>query len=777
MTNTLLERIMNKMNPLSETNNKKKVHNNDDDDDDDEDTTSQHSSKSRLNPIDEDAGGKQQQQQQQQQQQPLDDENDDNANDSIVITADSVYEFYVEHIFPAIMSSLPILLHRIWMDAMIGIGIAVHKFYLFLLPTWLREQYEYRQLLLAATATATTTGSSGNVLNQNGWLISPNVLAQQLWEHVHSNIRDVNATIADFMLQHFDSNNDGHISPHELINMTELLARLPHHNALSVHGGVGGGGGGNGSGGSGNGGGIPDYSFWAWFSREWPLMDWKVGVFIWQTFGGILLVIAVLSIVPGRFHAWSGKILRWPILGLTYALITVELIVYIVIRLGIRVAEALVATPKHRTLRRKMTEAKTYEEWYQYAAALDLSQKRDQWQKQVDDDGISSYQYNWALIKQLIRDMKEARDVKHDTMLALAVLQQCTRNNVGGIMSEDLFTKTYTGQPKFLVMEFIQEVTKTVHWVTDHTLAQDEEEQLQRVSMQQQDVAGATVTLEAYQKKLMYKSRKERDKVWRSLVALATLNFIGETKDDELNGSNERHTTTNIDENNDNNINDNVKSSNHDNSSSNNRMKDNSPQSPTQQSKMKDRTSPKTDQSNRDVVAAAAITTSDNPLEETDWIHPTVSNDKEGSTPRSRASSMGTNASTGGVAGPNNLYPMKGCHKDQLLAFLKRARAAYGRTALCLSGGSMMGLYHVGHLRGLMETNCLPNIVSGCSAGSVIGAILCTRNNEELARDLDPEVMGPKMKCFERTWPDRIVSVWKTGNLFSGDDWHRMIQW
>jgi hypothetical protein len=97
------------------------------------------------------------------------------------------------------------------------------------------------------------------------------------------------------------------------------------------------------------------------------------------------MVIAVLSIVPGRLHSWSGKILRWPVLGITYLLIGVELVVYIAIRIIIRVAETVFATPKHRALRRKMVTAKSYEEWYQYAAALDLSQKRDKWQQTISD--------------------------------------------------------------------------------------------------------------------------------------------------------------------------------------------------------------------------------------------------------------------------------------------------------------------------------------------------------------------------------------------------------
>jgi len=51
-------------------------------------------------------------------------------------------------------------------------------------------------------------------------------------------------------------------------------------------------------------------------------------------------------------------------------------------------------------------------------------------------------------------------------MMALAVLQQCTRKNVGGIMSDDLFSFTNRGEPKQVVSEFIDEVETTLQWVT-----------------------------------------------------------------------------------------------------------------------------------------------------------------------------------------------------------------------------------------------------------------------------------------------------------------------
>jgi len=202
---------------------------------------------------------------------------------------------------------------------------------------------------------------------------------------------------------------------------------------------------------------------------------------------------------------------------LTYSLIIVELMVYIVIRVAIRLAEILIAQPKHRTLRRKMAQATSYEEWYEHAAALDISQKRDRWQRTTS----GSSEYNWGLIRQLMQDMRTARE-KHDVLEAEAVLQQCTRKNVGGIMSEDLFSYTNTGEPKHLVKDFIDEVTKTLHWITDESIrvmreskSEDEREQLQ------------------YQRRLEQKVRGEKDRLWKAVVSWATLSLVGDEEHQE----------------------------------------------------------------------------------------------------------------------------------------------------------------------------------------------------------------------------------------------------
>lgn len=523
-----------------------------------------------------------------------------------------IYEYYANHLFPAVISSLPILFYQFAKDSQVWLRHLLQNVYEFILPK---------------------SGWSQIHAHRHEFL--------ELWEKAITNIPNTQhkQKVADFLLNHFDQNNDGHISTSELINMTELIARLQHikeqHSTESQ-------------------------SFLAWLSREWPLFDLKLGVFLYQTFGGLLLVITILSIVPGKLHRISGKILRWPILFITYLLITIELIVYIVIRLFIRIAETIFAIPKHRVLRQQMATSLSYDEWYNYASALDMSQKRDQWQETCNDSTM--YRYNWSLIRQLMNDMRHARE-NNDSLMALAVLRQCTRKNVGGIMSEDLFSFTNTGEPKYIVSEFVDEVANTLHWVTDDALGMsvsDPSEHEARVK---------------YERNLDKKTKDEKDKVWGLLTTLASMPF-GDDADSS-------------------------------------KAKKQSPQEILRQP---------------------------------------------------------SSSSSGNIPSPK-------FHRKQLIEFLKGARAAYGRTALCLSGGSMMGLYHLGHLQGLMETDSLPHIISGTSAGSVVASLVCTRTNEELRRDLVPELVGPRMKCFARSWPKRIKSLWKNGHMFSNDEWLDMIRW
>jgi hypothetical protein len=536
-----------------------------------------------------------------------------------VVDADSVYEFYKDNLFPAIRASLPVLFSRLGHDLYGHLQVGSQKVARFLLPGYRNGVWHAPQI--------------PNL---------PNIL--QLMEQAASN-----STIHDFMIRNFDTNHDGHISRAELLNMTEILAAS----------------------------GAYPQTWFQFLSTSWPLMDWKVGVFLWRSCGGLLLLIALMSLLPGRMHGILSKLLRWPVLGLTYFIIAVELSVYIVIRLFIRIIETTFANSKHRKLRHLMRHAKSYKEWYEYASGLDISQGRHLWRQQIHQE--TSCRYNWSFIKELISDLRKARATK-DSLMALAVLQQCTRKNVGGIMSEESFSFTNTGEPKFIVKEFVEEVAITLRWVTSRCLMEED-----------RDVA---VNEEEYDMKLQTKVRQEKKKIWGSVVAWATLNFETGTNEDKFEiPANSRHDPRKVSE--------------------------------------------------REIPASAPASPG------------TLSNDDS----------------------DRELNNLPAFHKEKTIAFLKRCRAAYGRTALCLSGGAMMGLYHFGIVKALLELGILPNIISGTSAGSVIGAIICTRTHEEIQRDLDPAILSQKLKCFHLAWSERAKNLRSKGCMFNYEDWREMIRW
>jgi predicted acylesterase/phospholipase RssA len=85
--------------------------------------------------------------------------------------------------------------------------------------------------------------------------------------------------------------------------------------------------------------------------------------------------------------------------------------------------------------------------------------------------------------------------------------------------------------------------------------------------------------------------------------------------------------------------------------------------------------------------------------------------------------------------------------------------------------------YHFGHLAALLEEGILPHIISGTSAGSAIAALVCTRTEEEIRRDMRPEVLVHKMKCFSKSWRDRVCNVIQHGCLFDQEDWMELLSW
>ncbi len=64
--------------------------------------------------------------------------------------------------------------------------------------------------------------------------------------------------------------------------------------------------------------------------------------------------------------------------------------------------------------------------------------------------------------------------------------------------------------------------------------------------------------------------------------------------------------------------------------------------------------------------------------------------------------------------------------------FFSRASACNGRSALMLSGGGIMGIFHAGVLRALHEQDLLPSVISGSSMGSLMAAMVCTHPDDKI---------------------------------------------
>lgn len=95
---------------------------------------------------------------------------------------------------------------------------------------------------------------------------------------------------------------------------------------------------------------------------------------------------------------------------------------------------------------------------------------------------------------------------------------------------------------------------------------------------------------------------------------------------------------------------------------------------------------------------------------------------------------------------------------------------AYGRSSLMLSGGATLGLFHVGVVKALYLENLLPDVLSGSSAGSIVGMAISSRTREEAEELLDPK------NIYSENWgllP--LAEAWRRGGLMDQNKLRRGI--
>ncbi|KAA0149986.1 hypothetical protein FNF29_05606 [Cafeteria roenbergensis] len=150
-------------------------------------------------------------------------------------------------------------------------------------------------------------------------------------------------------------------------------------------------------------------------------------------------------------------------------------------------------------------------------------------------------------------------------------------------------------------------------------------------------------------------------------------------------------------------------------------------------------------------------------------ISPTKGGPADGSGTRAPDPGPGspTNSAASAAAAPSHLSA------SDKLEFFEGARLAMGRTALCLSGGGALAMYHMGVVRALIQADAMPRIVSGTSGGAIVAGMLAIRTDKEMVDDVIASDIADR---YGVTWFDPIPTQVATfaASLLTSDRPHTM---
>ncbi|KAH8105837.1 patatin-domain-containing protein [Cristinia sonorae] len=162
---------------------------------------------------------------------------------------------------------------------------------------------------------------------------------------------------------------------------------------------------------------------------------------------------------PNKGQEWLFILLRWPLLTLIFLFIGVEFGFYILIRQMVNAKEWLSAWRGRKgLLRKRLRNAKTYQEWKDAALVLDEYLGFNEW-KLVDEDSF----YDWKLVRKVLRSLRSLRE-KNDARGLMGVLETCVRTNFAGIESSRLYSESFYGT-KELIEAYVTEQEKALEFV------------------------------------------------------------------------------------------------------------------------------------------------------------------------------------------------------------------------------------------------------------------------------------------------------------------------
>ncbi|KAF8339047.1 acyl transferase/acyl hydrolase/lysophospholipase [Cantharellus anzutake] len=104
--------------------------------------------------------------------------------------------------------------------------------------------------------------------------------------------------------------------------------------------------------------------------------------------------------------------------------------------------------------------------------------------------------------------------------------------------------------------------------------------------------------------------------------------------------------------------------------------------------------------------------------------------------------------------------------------FFRNACRSFGSSALCFSGGGAFGFYHFGVLKAFLDTDLMPRVFNGTSAGGLTAAFACTHTDEELRLMTGPR-LADHITCFEESFSTTLSRLFQTGAMFDTLAWAR----
>jgi TAG lipase/steryl ester hydrolase/phospholipase A2/LPA acyltransferase len=107
---------------------------------------------------------------------------------------------------------------------------------------------------------------------------------------------------------------------------------------------------------------------------------------------------------------------------------------------------------------------------------------------------------------------------------------------------------------------------------------------------------------------------------------------------------------------------------------------------------------------------------------------------------------------------------------EQKIQFFKRTATAFGRSALMLSGGGTLGMFHLGVIKALHGERLLPRVLSGSSAGSIIASTVGTHLDHEIDQLFEPG--GLNLDAFQSLG---LREALRGGAMMSGDQLERCL--